>query len=178
MPTYQQFPLPDAGEGLTEADIVTWHVAVGDAVEVNQTIVEIETAKSLVDLPSPWTGVVTRILVEPGETVEVGTPIIEVDTDPTGAAPVPEAPAPEAPAARRSAAHHDGPRASRPHPSRQSEEPGGADEVEAARDERTQQADGASGSDGEGSGAVLVGYGVADGGSRRRPRAAAAVAAT
>ena len=52
MPTFQQFPLPDAGEGLTEAEIVAWHVAVGDTVAVNQTIVEIETAKSLVDLPS------------------------------------------------------------------------------------------------------------------------------
>ena len=72
MPTYQQFPLPDAGEGLTEAEIVAWHVAVGDTVEVNQTIVEIETAKSLVDLPSPWSGVVTRLLVEPGQTVERG----------------------------------------------------------------------------------------------------------
>ncbi|NKY40808.1 biotin/lipoyl-containing protein, partial [Cellulomonas septica] len=89
MPTYQQFPLPDAGEGLTEAEIVAWHVAVGDAVEVNQTIVEIETAKSLVDLPSPWTGVVSAILVEPGQTVDVGTPIIEIDTDPNGEAPAP-----------------------------------------------------------------------------------------
>ena len=86
MPTFQQFPLPDAGEGLTEAEIVAWHVAVGDTVEVNQTIVEIETAKSLVDLPSPWSGVVTRLLVEPGQTVDVGTPIIEVDTDPHGSA--------------------------------------------------------------------------------------------
>lgn len=94
MPTYQQFNLPDAGEGLTEAEIVAWHVAVGDTVEVNQTIVEIETAKSLVDLPSPFAGVVTRLLVEPGTTVDVGTPIIEVDVDPTGAA----APAPVAPA--------------------------------------------------------------------------------
>ncbi len=53
MPTFEQFRLPDAGEGLTEAEIVTWHVAVGDEVTVNQTIVEIETAKSLVELPSP-----------------------------------------------------------------------------------------------------------------------------
>ena len=84
MPTYQQFHLPDAGEGLTEADIVTWHVAVGDVVKVNQTIVEIETAKSLVELPSPYAGVVTELLVEPGQTVDVGAPIIEVDTDPAG----------------------------------------------------------------------------------------------
>lgn len=92
MPSYQQFNLPDAGEGLTEAEIAAWHVAVGDTVEINQTIVEIETAKSLVDLPSPHAGVVTRLLVAEGETVEVGTPIIEIDTDPDGAAPVAAAP--------------------------------------------------------------------------------------
>ncbi len=85
MPTYQQFPLPDAGEGLTEAEIVEWRVAVGDPVTVNQAIVEIETAKSLVELPSPWAGVVTAILAEPGSTVDVGTPIVEIDVDPDGA---------------------------------------------------------------------------------------------
>lgn len=85
MPTFQQFLLPDAGEGLTEAEIVQWHVAVGDTVTVNQTIVEIETAKSLVELPSPYTGVVAEILAPEGTTVEVGTPIVVVDTDPGGA---------------------------------------------------------------------------------------------
>ncbi|MBO3094854.1 dihydrolipoamide acetyltransferase family protein [Cellulomonas dongxiuzhuiae] len=173
MPTYQQFPLPDAGEGLTEADIVTWHVAVGDRVEVNQTIVEIETAKSLVDLPCPWTGVVTRLLVDVGATVEVGTPIIEVDVDPDGAAP-----------AAGPAAGAEGVRARHPHPSRSSAEPGGADEVEAARDEAQAVSAGVSaagaaaggaagGASGGGSGAVLVGYGVADGSSARRPRTGA-----
>lgn len=180
MPTYHQFPLPDAGEGLTEAEIVTWHVAVGDVVDVNQTIVEIETAKSLVDLPSPWSGVVTRILVEPGTTVEVGTPIIEVDVDPSGAAPAEPAPAPAAASEPAAPAHHEGPRARHPHPSRASEEPGGADEVEAARHEPTSAAGGTGqageGAADEGSGAVLVGYGVAEAGSRRRPRAAAAAA--
>ncbi|WP_217616149.1 dihydrolipoamide acetyltransferase family protein [Cellulomonas sp. GbtcB1] len=92
MPSFQQFRLPDAGEGLTEAEIAAWHVAVGDTVAINQTIVEIETAKSLVDLPSPFAGVVTRLLVEEGTTVEVGTPIIEIDTDPTGDAPADLAP--------------------------------------------------------------------------------------
>ena len=73
-----QFRLPDVGEGLTEAEIVTWRVAVGDTVAVNDVIVEIETAKSLVELPSPFAGVVESLLVAEGVTVPVGTPIIEV----------------------------------------------------------------------------------------------------
>ena len=75
-----EFALPDAGEGLTEAEIVAWKVRVGDTVAVNQVLVEIETAKSLVELPSPFAGVVTALLVEEGQTVEVGTPIISVST--------------------------------------------------------------------------------------------------
>jgi len=176
VPTYQQFPLPDAGEGLTEADIVTWHVAVGDHVEVNQTIVEIETAKSLVDLPCPWTGVVTRLLVDVGATVEVGTPIIEVDVDPDGAAG--DAPSDGGAGAGAGAGAGTGAgagvRARHPHPSRSSAEPGGADEVGAARDEVQATVEEASAGSGGGSGAVLVGYGVADGGAARRPRAGAA----
>ncbi len=82
MATYQKFELPDAGEGLTEADIVEWRVAVGDTVAVNEVIVEIETAKSLVELPSPFAGVVTEILVSAGQTANVGDPIIVIDTDP------------------------------------------------------------------------------------------------
>ncbi len=84
MPRFEQFRLPDAGEGLTEAEIVEWKVAVGDHVAVNQVILEIETAKSLVELPSPFSGTVSAILVEPGTTVDVGTPIITIDTDPDG----------------------------------------------------------------------------------------------
>ncbi|MHB1064294.1 MAG: dihydrolipoamide acetyltransferase family protein [Georgenia sp.] len=87
MPNYQQFRLPDVGEGLTEADLVTWHVAVGDTVGVNQMLCEIETAKSVVELPSPYAGVVHELLVAEGATVDVGTPIISVDTDPGGASP-------------------------------------------------------------------------------------------
>ncbi|WP_329518774.1 dihydrolipoamide acetyltransferase family protein [Spirillospora sp. NBC_01491] len=75
----KQFKLPDVGEGLTEAEIVKWHVAPGDQVEVNQTIVEIETAKAIVELPCPFEGVVTGLLVTEGETVDVGVPIISVD---------------------------------------------------------------------------------------------------
>jgi pyruvate dehydrogenase E2 component (dihydrolipoamide acetyltransferase) len=72
------FNLPDVGEGLTEAEIVTWKVKVGDSVVVNQIIVEIETAKSLVELPVPFAGVVSELLAKEGDTVEVGKPIISV----------------------------------------------------------------------------------------------------
>ncbi|HXH34124.1 MAG TPA: dihydrolipoamide acetyltransferase family protein [Plantibacter sp.] len=75
-----QFELPDVGEGLTEAEIVQWKVAPGDAVTVNQVLVEIETAKSLVELPSPFAGTVGALLVQEGQTVDVGTPIISVST--------------------------------------------------------------------------------------------------
>ncbi|MEF2976350.1 dihydrolipoamide acetyltransferase family protein [Subtercola sp. YIM 133946] len=75
------FLLPDVGEGLTEAEIVSWHVSAGDTIAINQVIVEIETAKSLVELPSPYEGVVREILVGEGTTVEVGTPIIRVFGD-------------------------------------------------------------------------------------------------
>jgi pyruvate dehydrogenase E2 component (dihydrolipoamide acetyltransferase) len=75
-----EFPLPDVGEGLTEAEIVSWKVKPGDKVTVNQVLVEIETAKSLVELPSPFSGTVTELLAEEGATVEVGTPIIRVDS--------------------------------------------------------------------------------------------------
>jgi len=92
MSNVQQFRLPDAGEGLTEAEIVTWRVRPGDTVKVNDPIVEIETAKSLVELPCPFAGLVTELLVAEGQTVDVGTPIIAVDTDPGGAVPVAAAP--------------------------------------------------------------------------------------
>ncbi|MFF5985740.1 dihydrolipoamide acetyltransferase family protein [Prauserella flavalba] len=103
MPEYKQFPLADTAEGLTEAEILGWRVKPGDEVQVNQIVVEIETAKAAVELPIPWAGVVTELLVEPGQTVEVGTPILTVDVDPHGA----EAPAPaangSAPAPRQAA---------------------------------------------------------------------------
>jgi pyruvate dehydrogenase E2 component (dihydrolipoamide acetyltransferase) len=73
-----EFPLPDVGEGLTEAEIVSWKVAPGDHVSVNQVVCEIETAKSLVELPSPFEGIVEALLVDEGETVLVGSPIISV----------------------------------------------------------------------------------------------------
>ncbi len=75
----REFRLPDPGEGLVEADIVTWRVAVGDSVEINDIVVEVETSKSLVELPIPYAGTVKALLVQEGETVDVGRPIIQVD---------------------------------------------------------------------------------------------------
>jgi pyruvate dehydrogenase E2 component (dihydrolipoamide acetyltransferase) len=77
--------LPDVGEGLTEAEIHAWHVAPGDVVTVNQVLLEIETAKSVVELPSPFAGTVEALLVEVGQTVTVGTPLIRID-DPSAPA--------------------------------------------------------------------------------------------
>ncbi len=82
MAELRQFRLPDVGEGLTEADIVKWHVRPGDRVTVNQIIVEIETAKAVVELPSPFEGVVHGLLVAEGTTSDVGTPIISIDVSP------------------------------------------------------------------------------------------------
>ncbi|WP_282846759.1 dihydrolipoamide acetyltransferase family protein [Microbacterium oxydans] len=93
----QNFTLPDVGEGLTEAEIVAWKVAPGDTVAINDVVCEIETAKSLVELPSPYAGVVGELLAAEGTTVEVGTPIITFLTEPAAGAPA--APAPAAPAA-------------------------------------------------------------------------------
>src|SRR5690606_27605205 len=145
--TSQSFPLPDVGEGLTEAEIVSWRVAPGDTVEVNQVVVEIETAKSLVELPSPFGGVVEALLVEVGQTVAVGTPIISVATE--GA---------DAPAAGTPAAGAEG--AAERHP-------------DAAPDSETAPlvADtAASVTEEEKPGAVLVGYGISGAATSRRRR--------
>lgn len=83
----QTFHLPDVGEGLTEAEIVQWRVAPGDTVEVNDVLVEIETAKSLVELPSPFAGTVGELLAPEGDTVTVGAAIITI----AGAAAEPDA---------------------------------------------------------------------------------------
>ncbi|MGN6243950.1 MAG: dihydrolipoamide acetyltransferase family protein [Motilibacteraceae bacterium] len=91
MPDLKHFKLPDVGEGLTEAEIVSWKVKPGDTVKVNDVIVEIETAKSLVELPCPFAGTVAELLVEEGTTVDVGTPIISVDAGGgSGSAPAAE----------------------------------------------------------------------------------------
>jgi 2-oxoisovalerate dehydrogenase E2 component (dihydrolipoyl transacylase) len=79
------FLLPDLGEGLTEAEIVTWRVQAGDVVTVDQTVVEVETAKAVVEVPVPFAGRVTALHGEPGDVLAVGAPLITVagaDTEP------------------------------------------------------------------------------------------------
>nr|WP_233617634.1 dihydrolipoamide acetyltransferase family protein [Actinomadura sp. WAC 06369] len=142
------FKLPDVGEGLTEAEIVKWHVQPGDTVEINQTIVEIETAKAIVELPCPFEGVVAELLVSEGETVDVGTPIIAVGAAGGAVAtPVSEPPAQAAALSETDAVPT-------------ADEPG---MTAPDKPKRTP---------------VLVGYGVKEGTTRRRPRKATAAAMT
>ncbi|RAN78606.1 branched-chain alpha-keto acid dehydrogenase subunit E2 [Bacillus sp. SRB_336] len=98
MPHRSLFNLPDVGEGLTEAEIVSWKVKPGDVVAVNDVIVEIETAKSIVELPSPYAGPVAELMVAEGDTVEVGTPIIAIGSGTDGAVTPAPAPAASGPA--------------------------------------------------------------------------------
>ncbi|MEV0201566.1 biotin/lipoyl-containing protein, partial [Nonomuraea sp. NPDC050691] len=154
----REFKLPDVGEGLTEAEIVRWHVKEGDAVKVNQIVVEIETAKSIVELPIPWDGLVAGLMAEAGQTVDVGVPIIAVDTAEEGGAPAP-APASSGEAASdvdgapgRGAALADD---MVPRPPEEGAVEPGVHGSPAPKEERQ---------------AVLVGYGVKTGATKRRPR--------
>lgn len=81
MSAVREFPLPDLGEGLTDAELVSWSVAVGERVEVDQTLCEVETAKAIVDLPSPFAGTVSARQAEQGDTVTVGAPLVTIDAD-------------------------------------------------------------------------------------------------
>ncbi len=150
----KEFKLPDPGEGLTEAEIVTWRVQPGDTVKVNDIVVEIETAKSLVELPVPFAGTVTRLLVDEGATVEVGTPIIAVDTAPGAPTSVEDAPAQGAvePGMEGSPA------------------PKLAQEQAAADAEEQIEEGKIGGTTSTGRTAVLVGYGVKQTEAKRRPR--------
>jgi 2-oxoisovalerate dehydrogenase E2 component (dihydrolipoyl transacylase) len=76
----RDFKLPDLGEGLTDAEVVRWLVHEGDAIELNQPIVEVETAKAMVEIPSPYAGTITRLHAGEGESIEVGATLISVDT--------------------------------------------------------------------------------------------------
>jgi pyruvate dehydrogenase E2 component (dihydrolipoamide acetyltransferase) len=98
--TAREFRLPDLGEGLTESELVEWHVAPGDVVTLNQTIADVETAKAIVQLPSPVAGRVIELLVEPGTTVAVGAPIVRFEVEGAAGEPSPvSAPAADEPAA-------------------------------------------------------------------------------
>src|SRR5215469_14322461 len=74
------FLLPDLGEGLTEAEVVTWHVQVGDTVTIDQNVVEVETAKAMVEVPVPFAGQVTELHALPGQVVAVGQPLVTVES--------------------------------------------------------------------------------------------------
>ena len=76
----REFKLPDLGEGLTDGEVVRWLVAVGDAIALNQPIVEIETAKAVVEIPAPYAGTVVKLHAGEGESLDVGAPLISVDT--------------------------------------------------------------------------------------------------
>ena len=152
MAELKEFKLPDVGEGLTEADIVAWHVKPGDPVEVNQIIVEIETAKAVVELPSPWDGTVARLLADEGQTVDVGTPIIAVEV--AGEPAV----AGKTDSAERSVVH---PPATASEPPAPAAPAAAAAEVHAAKAAQEPQAERQS---------VLVGYGVRASSTTRRAR--------
>ena len=74
------FCLPDLGEGLQEAEIVVWHVAVGDHVVADQPLVSVETEKAVVEIPSPQSGRIAKLMGRPGDIVEIGGPLVEFDT--------------------------------------------------------------------------------------------------
>jgi 2-oxoisovalerate dehydrogenase E2 component (dihydrolipoyl transacylase) len=204
MSELKQFKLPDVGEGLTEADIVKWHVQPGDKVTINQIIVDIETAKAVVELPSPYEGVVAALLVPEGETADVGTPIISVDVAPDAdagepaavpdaAAKVPDAAAPQQPAMAAAVGGGEQPPVPRgstsadlvpPPPAEGGAEPGIHGTLRpktALAAEDTVPAGETPGPAGpeppasEERQSVLVGYGVKPGSTTRRPRKASAL---
>ena len=96
------FRLPDLGEGLTEADVVEWYVAEGELVALDQPVVALESAKAVVDIPSPVAGRVHRHCARPGETVATGAPLVEFDVDAPVAASVTHRDAPAAAGASES----------------------------------------------------------------------------
>jgi pyruvate dehydrogenase E2 component (dihydrolipoamide acetyltransferase) len=164
MSRIKEFKLPDLGEGLTEGEILKWLVAPGDEVRDGQPIVEVETAKAAVEVPCPFTGVVTKLFFEEGTTVDVGQPIIAVDTDP-GAGDLPGDAGPEAEADPK-----EGHRAAV-----QAELTGSAGSAGSGGEEIEEGKIGGKTSTGRT--AVLVGYGVKETSAERRPRRAAVAAA-
>jgi len=180
MSELRQFKLPDVGEGLTEADIVKWHVQPGDKVTINQVIVEIETAKAVVELPCPYEGVVAALLVPEGTTADVGTAIISVEVG--AQASVPQAgPQPLAPRGSTSADLVPPPPAeageSGSGPGEGQPEPGEGGQDTAGPRLHGSPARGQAAEEDQERQSVLVGYGVKPGSTTRRPRKPAAPAA-
>ncbi|HEX8002387.1 MAG TPA: dihydrolipoamide acetyltransferase family protein [Mycobacteriales bacterium] len=158
MSRIREFKLPDLGEGLTEGEILKWLVQPGDEVRDGQPIVEVETAKAAVEVPSPYTGVVTKLFYDEGTTVDVGQPIIAVDTDP-GAGDLPA----------------EGDSAAQARAAVQAELTGaaGADSGADSAEEEVEEGK-IGGKTSTGRTAVLVGYGIKETTAERRPRKAAA----
>ncbi|HQY98174.1 MAG TPA: dihydrolipoamide acetyltransferase family protein [Phycicoccus sp.] len=153
----REFKLPDPGEGLLEAEIVEWKVAVGDTVKVNDIVVEVETAKSLVELPIPWAGTVTGIHVNVGDEVEVGTVIISIDDGTVGS---------DAPTSANRSSSPQGkeqPASATPTSAEQSAQAGSSGDAGEADEEPVK---------------TLVGYGPKASGTTRRARKSAAPSAT
>jgi 2-oxoisovalerate dehydrogenase E2 component (dihydrolipoyl transacylase) len=166
----RDFTLPDLGEGLEEGDVIAWHVEVGDVIELNQTVAEIETAKAVVEVPSPFAGTVVERIGEVGETLEVGAVFVRIDTSgapvggdtsgaPVGGDTIGDAGAPPSAA--------DDP---------------GEDDLEVAFDagpaEELDEERPSTGLDADREPQPLVGYGQRGGGARRRRRGAAAAGGT
>jgi 2-oxoisovalerate dehydrogenase E2 component (dihydrolipoyl transacylase) len=162
MSRIKEFNLPDLGEGLTEGEILKWLVAVGDTIELNQPIVEVETAKAAVEIPAKWAGQVRAIYHDEGTTVEVGTPIIAIDTDP-GAGPIDAEPTTSAGSSSTTAR----PDAALPAPSASA-----LAAVEVAAPDHPVEPGLIGGPAPGGRTAVLVGYGPRTTAARRRPRKA------
>ncbi|TPV52616.1 2-oxo acid dehydrogenase subunit E2 [Pseudarthrobacter phenanthrenivorans] len=151
------FLLPDLGEGLTEAELVSWHVAVGDEITVDQPIAEVETAKSAVEVPSPYAGIVEELHGQPGETLDVGKPLISVRPISVGEPAAAPASAPEPAEPETTPSENE-----LGEPAEPEAEPLGA--PAAAQSYREEEK--------AGSGNVLIGYGTPGGhGVARRTRA-------
>ncbi|MEV6120325.1 dihydrolipoamide acetyltransferase family protein [Streptomyces sp. NPDC052077] len=154
MAQVREFRLPDLGEGLTEAEIVRWMVAVGDVVEVDQPVVEVETAKAMVEVPCPWAGVVTARFGEEGGELPVGAPLLTVAVGGPADGGGPSAPG---------AGGADGAAATRPGGA-----PGPGGEPGSGAVDREPGAGAGAKRRAEGSGNVLVGYGTSAAPARRR----------
>ncbi len=75
------FTLPDLGEGLADAEIISWHVLAGERVVADQPLVAVETEKAVVEVPAPWSGTVTKLHAQPGDVIKIGAPLADIDLE-------------------------------------------------------------------------------------------------